>query len=254
MVAMISTKMVALAALAVSTTAAPVQQSTNYNTNMPALLQPLATEMGADLARLQEVWKGVEAQLAQNRASGKNDLWFYWINTNASPIPGEPVTAAGRCGEVSAQEGLWTPPDLWQDPLSLLAFAYATCSLYTDPSLYGPGPSAGQLKLGRCAANGYPVDTGYDSQAGAIWSPTALMGPTCVKHCNCNWYGLYKPARDLPICPDVADQPALSKYCSLCGLNSKYTDACRPPNAPTNCNLPGIRYWDKNTTSNTTQA
>lgn len=189
-----------------------------------AALDAAVKQYGVDLVTQ------VTTQLAQNTASGDNELWFRSFDDNA------------RCGEINAAP--YMPAALFEPRnfLKLLAYAAVTVRLYRTPVLNTA------VELGRCAGAGYGV-CGAGVQ-GIGWTPNGLMGPVCGERCRCNFQGACSPAgrfpgfpscSGLPSCRDVPDDPRAGEFCSLCSPSTACPDCvqntvtiglCYPPESP----------------------
>jgi len=147
---------------------------------------------------------------------GKHSLYFYYINEDQATGP--PANNPARCGEVDA--GPRMPQELFE------LKNIARLSLYVSLTIefYGSlGMNGNKLKLGRCKTHGYPVTHGGAMQ-GINWVTDSLMGPICLKQCDCNYNLVSGPSgnpfdRSAPngLCKqDQPDDPSAGKFCSLC--------------------------------------
>ena len=102
-----------------------------------AALGPAISQFGVDLVT------ELTTQLAQNQASGNNQLWFRSFD---APLP-----SLQRCGEIDAAP--YMPASLFEPRnfLKLLAYAEVTVRLYRTPVLDTA------VELGRCTGAGYDV-------------------------------------------------------------------------------------------------
>ena len=204
---------------------------TGVDSVIAAMLEPAIKEFGMDLVT------ELTMQVAQNSATGTNQLWFRSFDA--------PVPSLQRCGEIDAAP--YMPASLFEPRnfLSLVAYAEATVRLYRTPS----GTRDGRpVELGRCAAAGYSECRG--GVQGISWFSN-MMGPVCGERCQCNFNGQCSPAGNfpgipqcsgLPFCRDVADDPTNGEFCSLCspstacpGCSSGSTvtiGLCYPPSEP----------------------
>ena len=173
-----------------------------------------ASYSAADLATaIEQYGMGVVTdlteQLAQNQATGTNQLWFRSFDA---------IGSFRRCGEIDAAP--YMPAELFEPRhfLQLLAYGEVTVRLYRTPVLNTA------TELGRCSEAGY-TSCGASVQ-GISWIPGGLMGPVCGERCGCNFRGACSPAgsfpgfpecSQLPFCRDVPDDPTEDRFCSLCG-------------------------------------
>jgi uncharacterized surface protein with fasciclin (FAS1) repeats len=134
-------------------------------------------------------------------AEGHHRLYFHSLD--------ESLPQFKRCGEVDAAPHM--PAALFEPDHfpELVAYAEATVRLYTVPVL------GTAVRLGSCAAAGYPVRGG--SVQGIPWLTFGLMGPVCARECGCSYNGAAPSttagAAELPLCQQhLAD----GKWCSLC--------------------------------------
>ena len=161
------------------------------------------------------------AELAQHvevDADGSNHLFLHATDNILEP----------RCGQVDA--ALYMPPSIFEPTaaLSLAAYVESTILLYNNPN-----PSASPLALGRCAEIGYIGPSAGIVQGiswrgrGAPGDNGGLMGQVCAERCQCSFQGT--GPEDLPFCRDEPDQPALGRFCSLCGPGT-FCPGCNPGN------------------------
>jgi hypothetical protein len=169
-----------------------LQSDTGMDSTIATMLQPAIKQFGMDLVT------ELTTQLAQNSATGTNQLWFRSFDA--------PVPSLQRCGEVDAAP--YMPASLFEPRnfLSLLAYAEATVSLYRTPVSGLP------VEVGRCTEAGYSV-CGAGIQ-GIGWFG-GMMGTTCAVRCQCSFGFPLQPG--LPRCVDEVDDPAAGRFCSLCG-------------------------------------
>ena len=177
---------------------------TGVDSVIAAMLEPAIKEFGMDLVT------ELTMQVAQNSATGTNQLWFRSFDA--------PVPSLQRCGEIDAAP--YMPAELFEPRhfLQLLAYGEVTVRLYRTPVLNTA------TELGRCSEAGY-TSCGASVQ-GISWIPGGLMGPVCGERCGCNFRGACSPAgsfpgfpecSQLPFCRDVPDDPTEDRFCSLCG-------------------------------------
>ena len=170
---------------------------------------------GVDIAT-----KLVAAELAEAvevDADGNNHLFFHATDNILEP----------RCGQVDA--ALYMPASIFEPTatLSLAVYVEAVTRLYNNPN-----PSASPLALGSCADIGYNgpsasrVTTSWRGR-GAPGDDGGLMGQVCAERCQCSFQG--SGPEDLPFCRDEPDQPALGRFCSLCGPTT-FCPGCNPGN------------------------
>ena len=140
-------------------------------------------------------------------ANGGNQLWF------RSTDPG-----LGWCGEIDA--AAYMPAELFEPRhiLSLVAYAEATITFFTNPNV-----RATPLVLGKCSGIDYSKYNGiltgvswFGRQRGSGGQRLGtLMGHVCAVQCACSFEGTGPGA--LPACIDLPDYPSAGRFCSLCG-------------------------------------
>jgi len=138
--------------------------------------------------------------------AGLHHLWFNYVWAIGSG------NSYSRCGEVDAAPRM--PAELFEfrNIGKLAQYASLTTQLYT-----AVGMNKGtKLQLGRCRTRGYTQK--QSAMDGVGWAPSELMGPICLKQCDCtaSSAGRYNDD-DPPYCEDAPDDPKAGKFCSLCG-------------------------------------
>ena len=204
---MLAGRVLPLAALLASAFALPldaaVERRALFQRSAPVSAALTLSTIQSALAGATDFDLGFAAELANaltTDKAGKHHLYFYSIDRSST------VNGGPRCGEVDAAP--FMPAAIFEarNVLSLAAYAEATVRLYKVPAFNTA------VKLGRCAANGYPVNGG--GVQGVGWTPGGIMGPVCAERCKCSFTF---PFTHGPRCRDQPDDPSADRWCSLCG-------------------------------------
>jgi len=175
----------------------PIIQDTHTMMSLPLFVTALALLVVHPT--LASAVDSVDYLKQANNVTSDNHLWFYYVNTFGRPDLCK--NGICRCGDIDAAARM--PAELFLPENKAELEEYTNLTLEFFSSL---GMGSDKLKLGQCNQ-----ETDYICDGGGVqginWVTDALMSPICKKQCDCAY----------PSCPDVPDDPANGKFCSLCG-------------------------------------